>query len=95
LLPKFDYLSTVSGGGYLGSMLSAWIHSHPRGLAGVSSDLAATCADGPTQPEVAPLSHLRRFSNYLSPKLGIFSADGWTLIATAVRNLLLNWTVFV
>jgi Patatin-like phospholipase len=95
LLPKFDYLSTVSGGGYLGSMLSAWIHSHPQGLEGVNADLAATCADGPTEPEVAPLSHLRRFSNYLSPKLGLFSADGWTLIATAVRNLLLNWTVFV
>ncbi len=26
LLGKFDYLSTVSGGGYLGSWLSAWIH---------------------------------------------------------------------
>jgi hypothetical protein len=95
LLPRFDYLSTVSGGGYLGSMLSAWIHAHPRGLEGVTADLSATCADGPTQPEVAPLGHLRRFSNYLSPKLGLFSADGWTLIATAVRNLLLNWTVFV
>ena len=32
LLKEFDYLSTVSGGGYLGSMLSAWIHSHPRKL---------------------------------------------------------------
>src|SRR4029434_5745535 len=26
LLPRFDYLSTVSGGGYLGSWLSAWIY---------------------------------------------------------------------
>src|SRR5262245_33957522 len=26
LLTKFDYLSTVSGGGYIGSWLSAWIH---------------------------------------------------------------------
>ena len=95
LLPKFDYLSTVSGGGYLGSMLSAWIYSHPQGLAGVNAELAATCAHGPSQPEPAPLNHLRRFSNYLSPKLGLFSADGWTLIATALRNLLLNWTVFV
>src|SRR6478752_6699627 len=25
LLNKFDYLSTVSGGGYLGSWLSAWV----------------------------------------------------------------------
>src|SRR5882762_11529146 len=26
LLDKFHYLSTVSGGGYIGSWLSAWIH---------------------------------------------------------------------
>src|SRR4051812_14466068 len=28
LLEKFDYLSTVSGGGYLGGWLTAWIHRH-------------------------------------------------------------------
>jgi len=26
LLDKFDYLSTVSGGGYIGAWLTAWIH---------------------------------------------------------------------
>src|SRR5215813_129328 len=26
LLKQFDYLSTVSGGGYIGSWLTAWIH---------------------------------------------------------------------
>ena len=26
VLAEFDYLSTVSGGGYIGSWLSAWIH---------------------------------------------------------------------
>jgi hypothetical protein len=26
LLPQFDYLSTVSGGGYIGGWLTAWIH---------------------------------------------------------------------
>jgi hypothetical protein len=31
LLDKFDYLSTVSGGGYLGSWLSAWILREQRG----------------------------------------------------------------
>ncbi len=95
LLTKFDYLSTVSGGGYLGSMLSAWIHSHPGKLEGVAADLAGACAPGQVTPEVAPLRHLRQFSNYIAPKLGLFSADGWTLAATALRNLLLNWTVLV
>ena len=40
LLDKFDYLSTVSGGGYIGSWLTAWIHRHPRGLPGVMTALA-------------------------------------------------------
>ncbi|HEX3145040.1 MAG TPA: patatin-like phospholipase family protein, partial [Pyrinomonadaceae bacterium] len=39
LLGQFDFLSTVSGGGYIGSWLTAWIHRHPRGLAGVSEEL--------------------------------------------------------
>ena len=26
LLPRFDYLSTVSGGGYIGSFFSKWVH---------------------------------------------------------------------
>jgi len=31
LLTSFHYLSTVSGGGYIGSWLSAWAYRHPRG----------------------------------------------------------------
>ena len=95
LLKQFDYLSTVSGGGYLGSMLSARIHHHPDGLAGVESEFKGAGPSELMQPEAAPLVHLRRFSNYISPKLGIFSGDGLMLVATALRNLLLNWTVLV
>ncbi len=105
LLARFDYLSTVSGGGYLGSMLTAWIHSQPASqpdaqppdarLLAVEAALGAACADGRPAPEPAPLRHLRQFSNYISPQLGLFSADGWTLVATALRNLLLNWNVLV
>src|SRR3954463_14462077 len=32
LLDKFHYLSTVSGGGYIGGWLSAWIHRAEGGL---------------------------------------------------------------
>src|SRR5437867_366567 len=39
LLAKFDYLSTVSGGGYIGSWLTAWIHRHPQGRDGVIDEL--------------------------------------------------------
>src|SRR4051812_40974604 len=29
LLERMDYLSTVSGGGYIGSWLTSWIHRNP------------------------------------------------------------------
>lgn len=96
LLHRFDYLSTVSGGGYLGGMLSAWIHRHPRGIDGVSDELAgALPAARKLQPEPAPIEYLRNFSNYLSPRLGILSADSWTLLSIYARNLYLHWLVMV
>src|SRR5215212_555272 len=39
LLEKFHYLSTVSGGGYIGSWLSAWIKNDPDGIRGVVDEL--------------------------------------------------------
>src|SRR5437868_14215694 len=38
-LDKFHYLSTVSGGGYIGSWLSAWMHRDPKGPQGVFEQL--------------------------------------------------------
>ncbi len=47
LLDKFHYLSTVSGGGYIGSWLSGWIHR--EGHDKVLADLAGT-KPTPTRP---------------------------------------------
>jgi hypothetical protein len=95
LLPHFDYLSTVSGGGYIGSWLTAWIH-RAQGLAGVVPRLAQSrpAADEPAGA-VDPVAHLREFNNYLTPRLGAASPDTWTLVAIIVRNLLLNWLVLL
>jgi Patatin-like phospholipase len=107
ILDKFDFLSTVSGGGYIGSWLTSWIRRHPRGVTGVQEDLqrADTAVDQTTaatdgerrklNPEPEPLRHLREYSNYLSPRLGILSADSWTLGSLYLRNLLLNLLVLV
>ena len=46
-------------------------------------------------PEPQPIRHLRTFSNYLTPKTGITSVDSWTLIATYLRNIFLNWLVLI
>ncbi|HEV2175356.1 MAG TPA: patatin-like phospholipase family protein, partial [Nitrospira sp.] len=94
LLKEFDYLSTVSGGGYIGSWLTAWIHRHPDGVAGVAHELRRSPSDI-QDPEPEPLKWLRRYSNYLSPRLGLMSVDTWTLLGTYLRNLTLNWLVLV
>ena len=94
LLSQFHYQSTVSGGGYIGSWLAAWIHREPGGVQSVSAQLGQTPQDTKT-PEPAPVRWLRNYSNYLSPRLGLVSADSWTLIGTYLRNLILNWLVLV
>ena len=52
LLRQFDYLSTVSGGGYIGSWLSAWVH-RAGGIEAVEPQLhpAAPGAEGTLRPE--------------------------------------------
>ncbi|MCU1349630.1 MAG: rane protein of unknown function, contains domain, partial [Acidobacteria bacterium] len=99
ILTGFDYLSTVSGGGYVGSWLSSWARRHPEGIAGVQKDLAGegaeTAASKKLEPEPAPVRHLREYSNYMTPRLGLLSADGWTMASLYVRNVLLNLLVLV
>ncbi|HEX7190005.1 MAG TPA: hypothetical protein VF381_00400, partial [Thermoanaerobaculia bacterium] len=94
VLGKVDFISTVSGGGYIGSWLSSWIRRHPEGVRGVSDEMASI-PDHPLEPDPPPVRHLREYSNYLTPRLGLMSGDTWTLIATYVRNLVLNWTILV
>jgi hypothetical protein len=92
VLGRFHYLSTVSGGGYLGAWLSAWVRR--AGRERVQAELTEHTGR-PLAPEPAPLSHIRSYSSYLSPRLGATSIDTWTLAAIYLRNLALNWLVLV
>ncbi len=94
LLDKFHYLSTVSGGGYIGSWLSAWIKHHTGGISGVAAELKRR-PESIFEPEPPPIRHLRQFSNYLSPRASLTSMDFWTLVATFIRNMFLNWLVLI
>lgn len=93
LLAGLDYLSTVSGGGYVGSWLSSWI-TREGSTEAVLRQLAQTPLTK-LDPEPKPLQHLRDYSNYLNPRLGLLSADTWTLAATTLRNIMLNWLVLI
>jgi Patatin-like phospholipase len=88
LLTQFHYLSTVSGGGYIGGWLSRWIAKANQDAAAVENELAR-------REEIFQVSSLRANSNFLTPKTGLTSADTWTGILLWVRNVLLNWTVFI
>jgi hypothetical protein len=93
LLKDFDYMSTVSGGGYIGGWLSKWIKEENGSVETVEKKLANTAPDGRPIAEPAQVQFLRRYSNYLTPKTGMFSADTWTVISTYCRNTMLNMTI--
>ncbi len=120
LLKRFDYLSTVSGGGYIGAWLSAWIRREAAPLPSdepipanspqaadplrrVEQQLCTSWVDqargrlisAPEPAEPQPIFHLRTYSNYLAPKLGLDSPDVWVMVAIFVRNLLLNQAVIL
>jgi hypothetical protein len=86
LLSRFDYLSTVSGGGFAGSWLSALIHQ--SGSAAAAEDVLTSVPPRP-QP-----SSLRDYTNYLTPHTGALSLDTWASVVIYLRNVLLNWLVF-
>jgi hypothetical protein len=90
LLGQFHYLSTVSGGGYIGSWLSAWRSSEDDEH--VFAGLTAMHVEG---REPSQVRSIRANSNFITPTLGLLSADTWTVVAVYVRNLILNWLLFL
>ncbi len=85
LLNQFHYLSTVSGGGYIGSWLQRWIAESGRGA--VQAELGGS-------REPPQVRALRENSNYLTPRIGIGSNDTWTALALSIRNILINGMLF-
>ncbi|MGF7037380.1 patatin-like phospholipase family protein [Mucilaginibacter lappiensis] len=94
VLSRFDYLSTVSGGGYIGSWLVSWIY-RSGSVTKVSNRLNPKLSSDPMGEEVRPIRWLRMYSNYLSPKTGIMSGDSWTIGMTWLRNAFVNQVILV
>lgn len=84
LLGRIDYLSTVSGGGYIGGWLSALIRRSGLSSGEITADHLA-----------GPIAHLRRYSNYLTPRYGVFSTDTLAAVANLIRNLILNQSLLI
>jgi len=86
LLTQFHYLSTVSGGGYIGGWLQSLIkRSDPAEAQRV---LAASQA----QPQV---KNLRDFTNFLAPSPGLLSGDLMPGVVLYLRNVIVNWMIFL
>ncbi|MBO3271233.1 patatin-like phospholipase family protein [Hymenobacter defluvii] len=93
-LPRVDYLSTVSGGSYLGAWFSAWV-KRAGSLDKVVDRLCPDLTPEPRAEEVRPIRWLRMYSNYLAPNPSIMSQDSWTMGLTWLRNALLNQLIIV
>jgi hypothetical protein len=107
LIRRFDYLSTVSGGGYAGAWLTAWLKREGGDPANVekmlnSSRIHQAKANRQllergevVDEEPEALRHLRAHSRYLFPRHGILSPDTWTVILIWFRNVIINLTMLL
>jgi predicted acylesterase/phospholipase RssA len=95
LLRAFDYVSTVSGGGYIGGWLMAWMHHQQIGIQEVEDRLASREYSCVNAADPAEVHFLRNYSNYLTPRKGILGADFWAFLATYLRNTVLNQIILV
>ncbi|MBR0881099.1 hypothetical protein ABIF65_006984 [Bradyrhizobium japonicum] len=85
LIGRIDYLSTVSGGGYIGTSLSATMTTARRFVFGERpAGVTVTSAEISDTPSVG---HLRNYSNYLIPA---GARDLLTGVAIVVRGLVAN-----
>ncbi|HTO78639.1 MAG TPA: patatin-like phospholipase family protein, partial [Methylocystis sp.] len=99
LLSQFDYLSTVSGGGYIGGWLSAWAaraEKEGKSLGQIADELGQIEGREGRRvgDEPRPLVELRKNQDFITPKVGVGSPDTWAAAAIVIRNILLNWVVF-
>jgi hypothetical protein len=106
LLRAFDYLSTVSGGGFIGAWWTAWVHRNPTHKFPPAEKITFNRTSSPRHETaewmsdcasagVDPVHHLRLYSNYLTPRKGLLSADTWRAATVIARNLLLTLLVLL
>lgn len=87
VLKLVDYLSTVSGGGYIGAWWSAWRARWGKEfpetpLAGMGDRQQAS------NREPEEVRHLREFSNFLSPRIGFFQSEMWNAVMAVLSAML-------
>src|SRR6218665_284180 len=90
LLEMFDYLATVSGGGYIGGFWTAWRRYHPGNPAAQDTLplFPMNQEQGARGARIEEVRHLREFSNFLNPQLGWMRLDTGLLIVAALSAVI-------
>ena len=89
VLSQVDYLSTVSGGGYLGSFLSAFLNSRQNNIGLEADDLPFRREAG----EAEALRHIRQHSKYLATgslwqQVKMISAQVYGMVLNSIAVIL-------
>jgi len=79
LMKDIDYLSTVSGGGFVGGFISSLVGS------GETFEQIAC----PSGPDSGPVQHLRQNAKYLN---AVNLKQRWMMISGTLSGLILNWS---
>ncbi len=97
LLHKVDYLSTVSGGGYIGTWLHSLIRNSGRGRIGeeVLKHMGRPESGKHGEAVKDPIEFLRKYSSYLAPEIALLSADFWSIFVIWFRNVMVNQLMII
>lgn len=87
LLGQFDYLSTVSGGGYIGAFLTSLLARSKGKMELVKDKLS-------TENHSAEVGFLRKYSHYLTPQTGL-STDTMAAFSVWLTNTILIQAVLI
>lgn len=99
VLKEVHYLSTVSGGGYVGGFWMTWLHrqrtrlkdnslsTNERKEIRLKMEAFPACSDS-NEGEQAEVRHLREFSRFLLPRVGILETEFWGIVMTVLGGML-------
>ena len=87
LIRRIDYLSTVSGGGYIGCSFTATMTRAREFVFGKDSAAGSAAARAAEISDTPAVGHIRNYSNYLIPA---GARDLLTAMAIVVRGLVAN-----
>jgi hypothetical protein len=100
VLDRLDYLSTVSGGGYIGGFWTAWqynqLSKQTPGAAWHELEMKFPVrTTGPAQQERErpEVRHLREFSRFLIPRVGFTQSETWNAATVVFGGTLISLVV--